>query len=112
MLFPQKLRPRLLSSILEEQLDEAPRVCQFGALCSLQGRLQLLLSSEQFIAGLVQDHEARDDHAFLASEEKAIRLCKALREGLRCPCFEASDHTTGEGLQPHTPEQEARPLLS
>uniref|UniRef100_A0A4W2BNF2 Sacsin n=1 Tax=Bos indicus x Bos taurus TaxID=30522 RepID=A0A4W2BNF2_BOBOX len=89
MLFPQKLRPRLLSSILEEQLDEeTPRVCQFGALCSLQGRLQLLLSSEQFIAGLVRIMKHENDNAFLANEEKAIRLCKALREGLKVSCFE------------------------
>ncbi|EPY87075.1 sacsin [Camelus ferus] len=89
MLFPQKLRPRLLSSILEEQLDEeTPKVCQFGALCSLQGRLQLLLSSEQFITGLIRIMKHENDNAFLANEEKAIRLCKALREGLKVSCFE------------------------
>nr|XP_030738557.1 sacsin isoform X4 [Globicephala melas] len=89
MLFPQKLRPRLLSSILEEQLDEeTPRVCQFGALCSLQGRLQLLLSSEQFITGLIRIMKHENDNAFLANEEKAVRLCKALREGLKVSCFE------------------------
>ncbi|XP_062958964.1 sacsin isoform X3 [Cynocephalus volans] len=89
MLFPQKLRPRLLSSILEEQLDEeTPKVCQFGALCSLQGRLQLLLSSEQFITGLIRIMKHENDNAFLANEEKAVRLCKALREGLKVSCFE------------------------
>ncbi|KAM9602483.1 sacsin isoform 2-T4 [Morphnus guianensis] len=89
MLFPQKLRPRLLSSILEEQLDEeSPKICQFGALCSLQGRLQLLLSSEQFITGLIRIMKHENDNAFLANEEKAIRLCKALREGLKVSCFE------------------------
>ncbi|XP_075418940.1 sacsin isoform X2 [Tenrec ecaudatus] len=89
MLFPQKLRPRLLSSILEEQLDEeTPKVCQFGALCSLQGRLQLLLSSEQFITGLIRIMKHENDNAFLANEEKAVKLCKALREGLKVSCFE------------------------
>ncbi|NXS62629.1 SACS protein, partial [Brachypteracias leptosomus] len=89
MLFPQKLRPRLLSSILEEQLDEeSPKICQFGTLCSLQGRLQLLLSSEQFITGLIRIMKHENDNAFLANEEKAIRLCKALREGLKVSCFE------------------------
>nr|XP_033804575.1 sacsin isoform X2 [Geotrypetes seraphini] len=89
MLLPQKLRPRLLSSILEEQLDEeTPKVCQFGTLCSLQGRLQLLLSSDQFITGLIRIMKHENDNAFLANEEKAIRLCKALREGLKVSCFE------------------------
>uniref|UniRef100_A0ACB8FGQ0 Uncharacterized protein n=1 Tax=Sphaerodactylus townsendi TaxID=933632 RepID=A0ACB8FGQ0_9SAUR len=89
MLFPQKLRPRLLSSILEEQLDEeSPKLCQFGALCSLQGRLQLLLSSEQFVTGLIRIMKHENDNAFLANEEKAIRLCKTLREGLKVSCFE------------------------
>ncbi|KAM4702085.1 LOW QUALITY PROTEIN: sacsin [Discoglossus pictus] len=89
MLLPQKLRPRLLSSILEEQLDEdTPKSCQFGTLCSLQGRLQLLLSSEQFVTGLIRIMKHENDNAFLANEEKAIRLCKALREGLKVSCFE------------------------
>ncbi|KAK1169336.1 hypothetical protein AOXY_G8102 [Acipenser oxyrinchus oxyrinchus] len=89
VLLPQKLRPRLLSSILEEQLDEeTPRMCQFGALCSLQGRLQLLLSSEQFITGLIRIMKHENDNAFLVNEEKAIRLCKALCEGLKVSCFE------------------------
>ncbi|MBN3300144.1 SACS protein, partial [Amia calva] len=89
MLLPQKLRPRLLSSILEEQLDEeTPKMCQFGALCSLQGRLQLLLSSEQFITGLIRIMKHENDNAFLVNEEKAIRLCKALCEGLKVSCFE------------------------
>ncbi|XP_054650428.1 sacsin isoform X2 [Dunckerocampus dactyliophorus] len=89
MLLPQNLRPRLLSSILEEQLDEdAPKMCQFGALCSLQGRLQLLLSSEQFITGLIRIMKHENDNAFLVNEDKAIRLCKALCEGLKVSCFE------------------------
>ncbi|KAM9318083.1 sacsin [Pholidichthys leucotaenia] len=89
MLLPQKLRPRLLSSILEEQLDEdSPKMCQFGALCSLQGRLQLLLSSEQFITGLIRIMKHENDNAYLMNEEKAIRLCKALCEGLKVSCFE------------------------
>ncbi|XP_024139292.1 sacsin isoform X1 [Oryzias melastigma] len=89
MLLPQKLRPRLLSSILEEQLDEdCPKMCQFGALCSLQGRLQLLLSSEQFITGLIRIMKHENDNAYLVNEEKAIRLCKALCEGLKVSCFE------------------------
>ncbi|XP_053312398.1 sacsin [Spea bombifrons] len=89
MLLPQKLRPRLLSSILEEQLDEeTPKSCQFGTLCCLQGRLQLLLSSEQFITGLIRIMKHENDNAFLANEEKAIKLCKALREGLKVTCFE------------------------
>lgn len=89
MLLPQKLRPRLLSSILEEQLDEeTPKSCQFGTLCSLQGRLQLLLSSEQFITGLIRIMKHENDNAFLANEEKAVKLCKALREGLKVSCFE------------------------
>lgn len=89
MLLPQKLRPRLLSSILEEQLDEdSPKMCQFGALCSLQGRLQLLLSSEQFISGLIRIMKHENDSAYLVNEEKAIRLCKALCEGLKVSCFE------------------------
>ncbi|KAM3615803.1 uncharacterized protein V6R79_008113 [Siganus canaliculatus] len=89
MLLPQKLRPRLLSSILEEQLDEdSPRMCQFGALCSLQGRLQLLLSSEQFITGLIRIMKHENENAYLVNEEKAIRLCKALCEGLKVSCFE------------------------
>lgn len=89
MLLPQKLRPRLLSSILEEQLDEeSQKMCQFGALCSLQGRLQLLLSSEQFITGLIRIMKHENDNAYLVNEEKAIRLCKALCEGLKVSCFE------------------------
>ncbi|XP_077422568.1 sacsin [Vanacampus margaritifer] len=89
MLLPQNLRPRLLSSILEEQLDEdSPKMCQFGALCSLQGRLQLLLSSEQFITGLIRIMKHENDNAYLVNEEKAIRLCKALCEGLKVSCFE------------------------
>lgn len=89
MLLPQKLRPRLLSGILEEQLDEdSPKMCQFGALCSLQGRLQLLLSSEQFITGLFRIMKHENDNAYLVNEEKAIRLCKALCEGLKVSCFE------------------------
>ncbi|CAG6005850.1 unnamed protein product [Menidia menidia] len=89
MLLPQKLRPRLLSSILEEQLDEdCPKMCQFGALCSLQGRLQLLLSSEQFITGLIRIMKHENDNAYVVNEEKAIRLCKALCEGLKVSCFE------------------------
>ena len=89
MLLPQKLRPRLLSSILEEQLDEdSPKMCQFGALCSLQGRLQLLLSSEQFITGLIRIMKHENDNAYMVNEEKAIRLCKALCEGLKVSCFE------------------------
>lgn len=89
MLLPQKLRPRLLSGILEEQLDEdSPKMCQFGALCSLQGRLQLLLSSEQFISGLIRIMKHENDSAYLVNEEKAIRLCKALCEGLKVSCFE------------------------
>ncbi|KAM9853357.1 sacsin isoform 1-T1 [Aulostomus maculatus] len=89
MLLPQKLRPRLLSSILEEQLDEdSPKMCQFGALCSLQGRLQLLLSSEQFITGLIRIMKHENDNAYIVNEEKAIRLCKALCEGLKVSCFE------------------------
>ncbi|XP_062329723.1 sacsin isoform X1 [Osmerus eperlanus] len=89
MLLPQKLRPRLLSGILEEQLDEdCPKMCQFGALCSLQGRLQLLLSSEQFITGLIRIMKHENDNAYLVNEEKAIRLCKALCEGLKVSCFE------------------------
>ncbi|XP_036005447.1 sacsin [Fundulus heteroclitus] len=89
MLLPQKLRPRLLSSILEEQLDEdSPKMCQFGALCSLQGRLQLLLSSEQFITGLIRIMKHENDNAYLVNEEKAIRLCKALCDGLKVSCFE------------------------
>eukprot|EP00061_Rhincodon_typus_P018940 g48334.t1 len=79
MLLPSKLRPRLLSGILEEILDEeTPKICQFGALCSLQGRLQLLLSSEQFITGLIRIMKHENDNAYLANEEKASRLCKAL----------------------------------
>ncbi|XP_053728791.1 sacsin isoform X1 [Synchiropus splendidus] len=89
MLLPQKLRPKLLSSLLEEQLDEdSPKMCQFGALCSLQGRLQLLLSSEQFITGLIRIMKHENDNAYLVNEEKAIRLCKALCEGLKVSCFE------------------------
>ncbi|CAJ1065769.1 LOW QUALITY PROTEIN: sacsin [Xyrichtys novacula] len=89
MLLPQKLRPKLLSSILEEQLEEdSPKMCQFGALCSLQGRLQLLLSSEQFITGLIRIMKHESDNAYLVNEEKAIRLCKALCEGLKVSCFE------------------------
>ncbi|XP_028319754.1 sacsin isoform X2 [Gouania willdenowi] len=89
MLLPQKLRPKLLSSILEEQLDEdSPKMCQFGALCSLQGRLQLLLSSEQFITGLIRIMKHENDNAYLVNEDKAIRLCKALCEGLKVSCFE------------------------
>lgn len=89
MLLPQKLRPRLLSSILEEQLDEdSPKMCQFGALCSLQGRLQLLLSSEQFITGLIRIMKHENENAYLVNEEKALRLCKALCEGLKVSCFE------------------------
>lgn len=89
MLLPQKLRPRLLSSILEEQLDEdSPKMCQFGALCSLQGRLQLLLSSEQFITGLIRIMKHENENAYMVNEEKAIRLCKALCEGLKVSCFE------------------------
>ncbi|XP_057207986.1 sacsin isoform X1 [Triplophysa rosa] len=89
MLLPQKLRARLLSSILEEQLDEdSPRMCQFGALCSLQGRLQLLLSSEQFITGLIRIMKHENENAYMVNEEKAIRLCKALCEGLKVSCFE------------------------
>ncbi|XP_043926906.1 sacsin [Protopterus annectens] len=89
MLLPQKLRPRLLSSILEEHLDEeTPKICQFGTLCSLQGRLQLLLSSEQFVIGLVRIMKHENDNAFLANEEKAVKLCKALREGLKVSCFD------------------------
>nr|XP_057935271.1 sacsin isoform X2 [Doryrhamphus excisus] len=89
MLLPQNLRPRLLSSILEEQLDEdSPKMCQFGALCSLQGRLQLLLSSEQFITGLIRIMKHENDNAFLVNEDKAVRLCKALCEGLKVSCFE------------------------
>ncbi|XP_026867820.2 sacsin isoform X1 [Electrophorus electricus] len=88
-LLPQKLRPRLLSSILEEQLDEeSQKMCQFGALCSLQGRLQLLLSSEQFITGLIRIMKHENDNAYMVNEEKAIRLCKALCEGLKVSCFE------------------------
>ncbi|TRY93650.1 hypothetical protein DNTS_021149 [Danionella cerebrum] len=89
MLLPQKLRTRLLSSILEEQLDEeSPKMCQFGALCSLQGRLQLLLSSEQFITGLIRIMKHENENAYMVNEEKAIRLCKALCEGLKVSCFE------------------------
>lgn len=89
MLLPQKLRPRLLSSILEEHLDEdSPKMCQFGALCSLQGRLQLLLSSEQFITGLIRIMKHENENAYLVNEEKTIRLCKALCEGLKVSCFE------------------------
>ncbi|XP_052432577.1 sacsin [Carassius gibelio] len=89
MLLPQKLRPRLLSNILEEQLDEdSPKMCQFGALCSLQGRLQLLLSSEQFITGLIRIMKHENENAYMVNEEKAIRLCKALCEGLKVSCFE------------------------
>ncbi|XP_017552321.1 sacsin isoform X1 [Pygocentrus nattereri] len=89
MLLPQKMRPRLLSSILEEQLDEeSQKMCQFGALCSLQGRLQLLLSSEQFITGLIRIMKHENDNAYMVNEEKAIRLCKALCEGLKVSCFE------------------------
>ncbi|XP_078258551.1 sacsin isoform X1 [Rhinoraja longicauda] len=89
MLLPSKLRPRLLGGILEEILDEeTPKMCQFGALCSLQGRLQLLLSSEQFITGLIRIMKHENDNAYLANEEKANRLCKALREGLKVSCFE------------------------
>uniref|UniRef100_A0A8C4S8P2 Sacsin molecular chaperone n=1 Tax=Erpetoichthys calabaricus TaxID=27687 RepID=A0A8C4S8P2_ERPCA len=89
MLLPQKMRPQLLSSILEEQLDEeTPKMCQFGALCSLQGRLQLLLSSEQFITGLIRIMKHENDNAFVVNEEKAVRLCRALREGLKVSCFE------------------------
>ncbi|KAL2096565.1 hypothetical protein ACEWY4_008713 [Coilia grayii] len=89
MLLPQKLRPRLLSSILEEQLDEeSPKMCQFGAHCSLQGRLQLLLSSEQFITGLIRIMKHENENAYMVNEEKAIRLCKALCEGLKVSCFE------------------------
>ncbi|XP_028817389.1 sacsin isoform X2 [Denticeps clupeoides] len=89
MLLPQKLRPQLLSGILEEQLDEeSPKMCQFGGLCSLQGRLQLLLSSEQFITGLIRIMKHENDNAYMVNEEKAIRLCKALCEGLKVSCFE------------------------
>ncbi|KAM9468720.1 sacsin [Clarias gariepinus] len=89
MLLPQKLRPRLLSSILEEQLDESSqKMCRFGAICSLQGRLQLLLSSEQFITGLIRIMKHENDNAYMVNEEKAIRLCKALCEGLKVSCFE------------------------
>ncbi|XP_061916453.1 sacsin isoform X1 [Entelurus aequoreus] len=89
MLLPQNLRPKLLSSILEEQLDEdSPKMCQFGALCSLQGRLQLLLSSEQFITGLIRIMKHENDNAYLVNEDKAIRLCKALCEGLKVSCYE------------------------
>ncbi|XP_041919282.1 sacsin isoform X2 [Alosa sapidissima] len=89
MLLPQKLRPRLLSSILEEQLDEeSPKMCQFGAHCSLQGRLQLLLSSEQFITGMIRIMKHENENAYMVNEEKAIRLCKALCEGLKVSCFE------------------------
>uniref|UniRef100_A0A4W3IMC5 HEPN domain-containing protein n=2 Tax=Callorhinchus milii TaxID=7868 RepID=A0A4W3IMC5_CALMI len=89
MLLPSKLRPRLLSSILEEILDEeTPRMCQFGVLCSLQGRLQLLLSSEQFSTALVRIMKHENDNTYLANEEKATRLCKSLREGLKVSCFE------------------------
>lgn len=89
MLLPQKLRPRLLSSILEEHLDEdSPKMCQFGALCSLQGRLQLLLSSEQFITGLIRIMKHENENAYAVNEEKTIRLCKALCEGLKVSCFE------------------------
>ncbi|KAI4815986.1 hypothetical protein KUCAC02_006107 [Chaenocephalus aceratus] len=63
-------------------------MCQFGALCSLQGRLQLLLSSEQFITGLIRIMKHENDNAYLVNEEKAIRLCKALCEGLKVSCFE------------------------
>ncbi|NXY90052.1 SACS protein, partial [Alcedo cyanopectus] len=48
----------------------------------------LLLSSEQFITGLIRIMKHENDNAFLANEEKAIRLCKALREGLKVSCFE------------------------
>ncbi|XP_037534063.1 sacsin [Nematolebias whitei] len=106
MLLPQKLRPRLLSSILEEQLDEdSPKMCQFGALCSLQGRLQLLLSSEQFITGLIRIMKHENDNAYLVNEEKAIRLCKALCEGLKVSCFEKLQTTLrvkGSSPIPHS----------
>ncbi|XP_030633609.1 sacsin [Chanos chanos] len=106
MLLPQKLRPRLLSSILEEQLDEeSPKMCQFGALCSLQGRLQLLLSSEQFITGLIRIMKHENDNAYMVNEEKAIRLCKALCEGLKVSCFEKLQTTLrvkGSSPIPHS----------
>ncbi|XP_078720978.1 sacsin isoform X2 [Lampetra fluviatilis] len=89
MLLPLKLRPRLLSSILEEHLDEDdPKPCHYGKLCSLQGRLQLLLSSEQFTAGLVRVMKHESENAFLANEERALMLCKALNVSLRVSCFE------------------------
>lgn len=89
MFFFQKFRFRLLSSIFEEQLDEEVfKVCQFGALCFFQGRLQLFLFFEQFIIGLIRIMKYENDNVFLVNEEKVIRFCKVLREGLKVFCFE------------------------
>uniref|UniRef100_UPI00358E8447 sacsin n=1 Tax=Myxine glutinosa TaxID=7769 RepID=UPI00358E8447 len=88
-MLPSRMRPKSLSSTIEEHLDDAdPKPCQYGRLCSLQGRLQLLLSSEQFTSGLLQIVKHENESAFLANEDRCTLLCKAFRELLKVTCYQ------------------------
>ncbi|XP_074744168.1 sacsin-like isoform X1 [Strix uralensis] len=84
-MLPQHLRPRALSEVTEQQLEEgSPRLCRYGSHCPGQRRLQTLLVSPWFKMGLKallrwQSHRAmmriEGDGGF-AVEQLKVQCCE------------------------------------
>ncbi|XP_014116251.1 PREDICTED: sacsin-like [Pseudopodoces humilis] len=84
---PPHLRPRMLSEVTEQQLEEGgPQPCHFGSQCAVQSCLQTLLVSPWFRLGLEsllqwQRHEAMtgiEGDSGMAVEQLKVQCCKEI----------------------------------
>ncbi|XP_040465497.1 sacsin-like [Falco naumanni] len=87
-MLPERLQPRLLSEVTEQQLEERRlRPCRYGSHCAGQKRLQTLLVSPCFRRGLEallqwQSHRAvmsvKEDGGF-SLEQLKVQCCEDIR---------------------------------
>ncbi|XP_009471638.1 PREDICTED: sacsin-like [Nipponia nippon] len=87
-MLPQRLRPRALSEVTEQQLEEGSlRPCRYGSHCPGQRRLQTLLVSPWFRMGLEallrwQSHRAvmrMEENSGFAVEQLKVQCCEDIR---------------------------------
>ncbi|XP_065548018.1 sacsin-like [Lathamus discolor] len=86
-MLPQRLRPRALSEVTEQQLESSPQPCRYGSQCPGQRRLQTLLVSPWFRMGLEsllqwQSHRAMrrmEADCGFALEQLKVQCCEDIR---------------------------------
>ncbi|XP_075577490.1 sacsin-like [Pelecanus crispus] len=87
-MLPQRLRPRALSEVSEQQLEEGSlQPCRYGSQCPGQRRLQTLLVSQWFRMGLEallqwQSHRAvmrMEEVGGFAGEQLKVQCCQDIR---------------------------------